>query len=284
MTNPMTQTTAEPMAGSLSGDGETVTWPGAVAVTDLDSTLVFTGDLDTPGTVCVDKYSSSRGGLIAADAFLRYKQLADVGALVALTTRTVSEYSRMGLPQLRFALVANGTRLLIDGVDDETWHKKSLEMIADVAPPAAVHEQVMATLVDEPVKTACCDEAFVVVAVSRTALDQVDRIVDLLPHVEGYTQHRVGRKTYLLPESIEKHLMLERFWDHYGRPSRVMSAGDSTMDAGFVTVADFGVVPGCAGIADRFGSQNHVTVTESRGVMAGVDVMAGLASNESLSR
>lgn len=275
MTYSETSTTARLSTGSPL--------PAAIAVTDLDSTLVFTGTLDTPDTVCVDTYSATRGGLMAASAYDQYDALATQGRIVALTTRTVAEYSRMNLPQLPYALVANGTRLLLDGVEDDTWRQESLALIAELTPPADVHQSVADRLSGEPVKTACCDEAFVVVAVSRSALDHVDRIVGVLPDVPGYTHHRVGRKTYLLPEVLEKHLMLQRFWRRFGRPTVVTSAGDSTMDAGFVAAADYGFVPGCADLVTHFEPDQNITVTASQGVASGVEVMAGLANGLSVS-
>lgn len=246
-------------------------------VTDLDSTLVFTGNIGTPNTVCVDTYSGGRGGLMTKNAYHQYQLAAKTGTLIALTTRTLAEYSRMDLPQLRYVLVANGTRLIINGVEHEPWRQDSLSLISHLATPTEVHRNVANTLAGEPVKTACCDAAFIVVAISRQAIAETDRIEQALPTIPGYVRHRVGRKIYLLPSALDKAAMLQRLWDITERPSRVHAAGDSSMDSAFLQAADRGVVPACADLAQTLHNLDSITVTAARGVDAGTNVMDHLA-------
>jgi len=267
---------------------------GTVAISDLDQTLVFStgalrltgADADAPRLLCVEVYDAKPLSFVTEPAARHLVELAESGSFVPATTRTIEQYQRIHLPgpTPKFALCANGGRLLRDGVED-------LDFTAAVADRLASTGAPLAELLDELRRVSDVGGPGSFVRTVRDASDLfcyavVDR--DAMPQgwVDDLTAFAAerswgisvqGRKVYCVPSALTKAAAAREVADMLGA-TRLVTAGDSLLDAGLLDVADAAIRPQHGELADVGWTRDHVDVTTASGVLAGEEIAAWLVA------
>lgn len=265
---------------------------GTVVVSDLDQTLIYSAaalrltveDEDAPRLLCVELYQRKPLSYVTELAAQRITTLAESGALVPATTRTVEQYRRVHLPgpQPKFALCANGGRLLRDGVEDldftaavgerlETSGAPFAEMLEElqrVSAPAAGGAFVQ--------KVRDASGLFCYAVVDRAAMP-----ASWIDDLTGFARERAwgvsvqGRKVYCVPSALTKATAAREVADVLGA-TRLVAAGDSLLDAELLDEADAAVRPRHGELADAGWTRPHVAVTRHEGVLAGEEIAGWL--------
>lgn len=263
---------------------------GGVGVfSDLDRTLVYspsalalgTHDEDAPRLLCVEVHNGRPLSFVTERAAEGIAALTGAGVLVPVTTRTPAQYRRIHLPgpTPKFALAANGGRLLRDGVEDLDYTEALAARLAGAgAPFEEIWSHVRAlswstlgrTFVE---KARDADGLFCYVVVDRAALPEgwVEELTGFCAE-RGWGVSVQGRKVYCVPVGLSKAAAMREVAAILG-VSTVAAAGDSLLDRELLDAADLAIRPAHGELHDTGWTAAHVEVTRSAGAAAGEQIV-----------
>jgi phosphoserine phosphatase len=271
--------------------------PAAAEITtlvavDLDRTLIYSKSalgLSESSLIplrCVEIYQDSEQSFMTEAATLLLAELIGRAVVVPVTTRSRAQFQRVQLRggPTHFAITTNGARLIVDGHEDHEW---SSAVRARVKADCAPLSDVEAMLQDEQraptgrpwiERVRRAEDAFAYVIIRRDLIsqDDLDRIRDWCAHV-GWTVSVQGSKLYCVPAPLTKTAAIAEIARRSGA-ARILAAGDSLLDAGMLEAADAGIRPSHGELGAAGWSSEHVTVTESAGIIAGEQILQWLLS------
>jgi hypothetical protein len=253
---------------------------------DLDRTLVYsprafwleTADADAPPIVVSEIYQGVPISFMTRAAESLLLELTSLTAFVPVTTRTIAQYSRIRLPGgvPRFAVTTNGGVILVDGVPDAAWSKSLREHLSTAAAPLAEIGALLADplAADWILRVHDAEDLFVYAIVDREAMP-AEWIAALQEHclALGWTVSVQGRKLYCVPLAVDKSSAVAEVRHRLGDPS-VFAAGDSLLDRRMLEEADVALRPAHGELHDEGFEHANLTVTESRGILAGEELLA----------
>ncbi|MEX0429065.1 HAD family hydrolase [Nocardioides sp. DS6] len=269
---------------------------GVAVFSDLDRTLVYSPsallltmpDEEAPRLLCVEVYQGRPLSFVTERAAGGIGALTEAGVLVPVTTRTPEQYRRIHLPgpTPKFALTANGGRLLRDGEEDLDY---TAALDARLAGEGAPYDEVWSHLQELAgseagsafvEKARGADGLFCYAVVDRDALPAgwVEELGGYCTE-RGWTVSVQGRKVYCVPVGLSKGTAMREVAVMLGSRT-VAAAGDSLLDRELLEAADVAIRPAHGELADSGWTAPHLTVTRGRGAAAGeeiVDWMVALA-------
>ncbi|MEV7681768.1 HAD family hydrolase [Streptomyces sp. NPDC088341] len=239
-------------------------------------------DAEAPRLLCVEVYGSKPLSYMTETAAGLLERLARTTLFVPTTTRTPEQYGRVHLPgpAPRFAICANGGRLLVDGVSDPDWQDQVADRLADeCAPLAEVRAHLLAAA--DPawlLKERIAEDLFAYLVVDRALLPR-GWVKELSEWAEGrgWTVSLQGRKIYAVPRPLTKSAAMREVARRTGA-GLTLAAGDSLLDADLLLAADRAWRPGHGELADTGWSAPHVDVLEETGVAAGEEILRRLGA------
>lgn len=257
-----------------------------MVASDLDQTLIY-----SPGAAARGPDRQSRvvevldGKVISLLSHRTERGLQELGrsaVFVPVTTRTRAQYERLDLPpRPRYAVVASGGGILVDGEPDLDWAASVATRLDGASSPVAALQEVFAGYHDREwlLRVRDADDVFLVAAVDADLLS-----ADELAHVSsacdghGWRALHQGRKLYVLPYGLDKAAAVahvaERVGDETGSPAVVLAAGDTLLDWPMLCAAERAWVPAGSEL-DRLGqSAPNVTITREAGLAAGEQIVA----------
>jgi hypothetical protein len=261
-----------------------------VVVTDLDRTLIYSpsalmlagSNVTVQRLLCVEVYKGRPHSFVTEKAAAGLGALNEAGLLVPATTRTVEQFQRISLPgpAPTFALCANGGRLLRNGVEDLDFTAEVAQRLEAVGAPAAEvleHLHLVSgaarskdRFVDK-VRDAAGLFCYAVVDLERMPGGWVEDLTGFATD-RGWGVSVQGRKVYVVPTALSKATAARVVADMMGF-KRIASAGDSFLDGEMLDEADVAIRPGHGELADAGWVREHVTVTRTRGVLAGEEIV-----------
>ncbi|TDC18715.1 HAD family hydrolase [Streptomyces sp. 8K308] len=274
----------------------TTTTTGAtttVVASDLDRTLIYSAaalaldmpDHEAPRLLCVETYQARPQSFLTETAsWLLAELAAEPGVVfVPTTTRTREQYRRVNLPgpPPRYAICANGGHLLVDGVTDQDWHAAVRRALAaDCAALAEVRDHLRRSA--DPawlLKERDAESLFTYLVVDRALLPET-WAKDLAEWAEprGWAVSLQGRKLYAVPRPLTKSAAVAEVARRTGA-GRVLSAGDSLLDADLLLAADHGWRPGHGELAAAGWSAPRVTALAETGVRGGEEILRALLAD-----
>lgn len=264
----------------MTSDGVSV-----LVCTDLDRTVIYSApalgltgpDVDAPRLLCVEVYQQAPLSYVTEVAADALTALSRETALVPTTTRTPEQYRRVHLPgpPARFAITANGGRLLVDGVVDGDWSAHVDGLLEASAPLAQVHERLAgAGAFLLRVRTAA--DLFAYAVVDRAAMP-ASWAVELGAWCgeRGWSVSVQGRKVYCVPDGLRKSAAAAEVARRLGTTT-MLAAGDSLLDTDLLLAADAAVRPAHGELHETGFSAPHVEVTTASGVAAGEELVGWL--------
>ncbi|WP_306292966.1 HAD family hydrolase [Streptomyces tsukubensis] len=234
-------------------------------------------DAEAPRLLCVEVYERAPLSYMTETAADLLARLAEAGLLVPSTTRTPEQYRRIRLPgpAPRFAICANGGRLLVDGVPDPDWERTvAARLAAECAPLAEVRAHMVSSA--DPawlLKERVADGLFVYLVVDRVLLPSGwTKELSAWAEGRGWTVSLQGRKIYAVPKPLTKGAALREVVRRTGA-RRTLAAGDSLLDADLLAAADEAWRPGHGELADAGWNCPGLTVLRETGVAAGEEIL-----------
>jgi hypothetical protein len=276
-----------------------VTARRALVACDLDSTLIYSArslalpddDRLAPRLVVTEVLRGAPLTYCTADALALLAELERVATVVPVTTRTRAQNARVRLldgaaptsepvPGPRYAVVANGGHLLVDGRPDEGWAACVRAALEGCRPLAEVTEALArATDGHRAGDLRLADELFVYVAVDRATLPP-EALSDLGAWCAegGWRVSVQGRRLYCVPGPLTKSAAVDEVRRRTGATG-LLAAGDSLLDADLLESADVAVRPAHGELHDLGWRRPHLEVTGSTGVLAGEEIVRRLLAH-----
>jgi hypothetical protein len=253
--------------------------------TDLDRTVIYSAaalaltgpDADAPRLLCVELYQQAPLSYVTETAAGTLVDLAAATTLVPTTTRTPEQYLRVHLPGAppRFAITANGGRLLVDGVVDGDWSAHVAEQLTASAPLEEVHAR-LGGAGELLLRLRTAEDLFTYAVVDRSTLPAA-----WLAELGAWCAERgwgvsvQGRKVYCVPHGLRKSAAAAEVTRRTGC-TRMLAAGDSLLDTDLLLAADAAIRPAHGELHETGFTAPHVRVTRSAGVLAGEELVAWL--------
>ena len=214
-----------------------------ILCTDLDNTIIYSYKHDIGNEkMNVELYKEREISFISNHTFELLKKVKEEFLVIPTSTRTIEQYERINLKigTFKYALVCNGSVLLVDGKKDKDWYEESLRL----AKPSNLEvKKALEYLENDKRRTfelryiedlfvfTKCDKSETVVNELRKHLDK--SLVNVFNNKE---------KVYVLPTSLSKGKAIERL-RKYLKAEFIIAAGDSEFDISMVEAADVGLVP-----------------------------------------
>jgi hypothetical protein len=256
-----------------------------VVCADLDRTLIYSAaalgleDADGPSLLCVELYQRVPQSFMLTGAARELAELARDTTLIPTTTRTVEQYARVQLPgpPPRYAICANGGRLLVDGVPDGDWSHHVMGLLGSCAPVGEVRAQL-----DPPppfarsVRVASGLFVYAVVVREEMPATWLAELSEWCAARE-WTVSMQGRKVYCVPNQLRKSTAAAEVCRRTGA-RRMLAAGDSLLDTDLLLAANAAIRPRHGELHDTGWFAPQLTVTHSSGVFAGAEIVRWLRS------
>lgn len=213
---------------------------------DLDNTLIYSHKREI-GTekVLVERYEGREVSYMTPESYINLKKVVDILTFVPTTTRSLSQYERidLGISVPKYALVANGGMLLVDGEIDEDWYQESLSLIQASRKGLESAEKLMLEdeNIDFPVKYVENLFLFTKSQEPELTAKNLEKALEK-DYGNSLEVHTNGLKVYVLPKSMTKGRGVERFKERF-QSKLVLSAGDSMFDCSMLEVADKSFAP-----------------------------------------
>lgn len=253
---------------------------------DLDRTLIYSRAALCGGApareeaplLCVELYQDRPLSYVTRIAAGRLERLGGTALLVPTTTRTPEQYARVRLPggPSRYAICANGGRLLVDGVEDADWSARVRARTAECASPDEVFGHLVAVSGDFGIRPRIASELFCYLVADR-AVPPAGWITELTGWCaeRGWTTSVQGRKVYCLPRALTKSAAAVEVARRTGARA-LLAAGDSLLDGELLETADAAIRPAHGELAEAGRVSSRIRVTAARGVTAGEEIAGWL--------
>lgn len=250
---------------------------------DLDQTLVYSarsaaGPVDD--ALCVEIYQDRPQSFVTRTAADAIAALTGAGVFAAVTSRTREQLARITLPgpPPRFAVAANGGRLLVDGVEDLDWSRTVELRAAEGTPLAEVEAHVAALCRPEWTTARRVAEGLFVYAVVDLAVMPPDTVPTAAAWAaeHGWSFSAQGRKLYWIPRGVSKGAAARELVTRVGATT-LLAAGDSHLDRDLLEAADAGWLPRHGELALSGWRNDHVEITDDVGLAAGEQIAVALA-------
>jgi hydroxymethylpyrimidine pyrophosphatase-like HAD family hydrolase len=211
-----------------------------IFATDIDNTLIHSYKRKPDGGVCVEKRGDKELSYMSREAFGRLRALSNECLIVPVTTRSVEQYRRLDLGiDFRYALVAHGAVLLVDGEPDSEWSIETRNAFpADL--PTLAHDGNIHDI-------RCVENSFLFMKANDTA----KAVLDLNEKNPRYDIFSVHNKVYVFPKGFDKGVAVKRLRSLLS-PQIIIGAGDSRLDVPLLDNADIAVALDDAGVRPHY--------------------------------
>ncbi len=263
-----------------------------VLASDLDRTLIYSANAralgdDDAELVCAEVYDGRQASFMTATAAAQLTTVAARATFVPVTTRILAQYRRVQLPGPvpRYAVVANGGALLVDGRPDPAWTKHVALGLRASFPLDAVWDhlgQVCRPEFTDKLRNADGLFCYAVIHPSRLPADFIADAGGWAAE-RGWTMSLQGRKLYWVPRSLTKSAAVAEVARRCDA-TQVLAAGDSLLDADLLLGADRGIHPRHGELYEQGWSAPSVTCTTASGIRAGEEIVAWFAATSSSPR
>jgi hydroxymethylpyrimidine pyrophosphatase-like HAD family hydrolase len=200
---------------------------------DLDNTLIYSYKAAKAGDICVEVKDGKDLSFMPPEAYALLKEVAGNVLFVPVTTRSLEQYRRINLGvQPKYAVVAHGAVLLVDGQIDEAWAAESKALIS--APLPVITESGW-------IYDIRYVDNYFLFAKSPQPGEAVNRLMTMIDP-ERFDACFVHNKVYIFPKGFTKGLAIKRLRERL-QPDAVISAGDSHLDVSMLMAADIAIAP-----------------------------------------
>lgn len=249
---------------------------------DLDGTLIYSqrylNELNLTN-LCVEYYQEKPLSFMTAKAFEDLGILSNLIHFVPITSRTQMQLERIQLPDHQFDLFENGMRLLVNGIEDSTWHderlkecKKNgiskeevadglLEILSNFSPDISIDNSIRFL--------ASGNFIFIKGSVFENPYMLFEEIISYSKKI-GWKTDVQASKLYVYHPLADKSVGALKFREKM-KAKILITAGNADTDAELVKSASIGFIPNNALLKLQ---DESVITTDNEGVRAGEEIIA----------
>ncbi len=244
------------------------------------------GPMEESELVPVEKYEGEDLSFMTRTAYARLRELSREIDFVPTTTRIYEQYERIhgltGDIRIRYAIVSNGGRVLVDGRTDAQWDGMIRQAVRSGAASGEEAKALFDRLADASwvLKERYCDELFYAVVVNREEIPGgwMEELAGELARM-GWNCSLQGRKVYLVPDPVSKGAAV-RYVKELAGASFVFAAGDSLLDESMLRVADEAMAPGHGELFRNYAGKDErgIRFAGRSGILASEDILEAAAN------
>lgn len=214
---------------------------------DLDRTLIYSGRfLEEYPTDAQIEVIETKGdkviSYISTDVKekLKYINTNDNVIFIPVTTRSISEYSRIRLDFTpEYAIMSNGGTILYKGNKLKEWEEyiknninpgEMIDLILDIEELESINYSVK-----------CIDNCYLFFKTDNEELFDKE-IITLINKYKDYTFTRQRNKCYAIPKHFSKQIALRWLSNKLNHPF-IVASGDSELDLPMLTLAHKAMIP-----------------------------------------
>jgi hydroxymethylpyrimidine pyrophosphatase-like HAD family hydrolase len=255
-----------------------------LVASDLDGTIVFSARsarvprAELARMACVERIDDVPAGFMTVPAAEGLARLAAQTTFVPVTTRSPSQFTRVALPApSRFAVVANGGVLYVDGVVEPAWSSTVATRLVQAWPLVEMWEHAAQVCRPEWTTKLRNVESLFCYAVVRRSLLPAGFVAEQAAWADarGWRLSLQGRKLYWVPRALTKSAAVAEIARRV-EAELVLAAGDSLLDVDLLEYSGLGIHPAHGELAASGWSAPHVTRTAGIGVHAGAEIVEWL--------
>lgn len=209
-----------------------------ILCTDLDNTIIYSYKHDIGNEkMNVELYKEREISFISNHTYELLKKVKDEFLIIPTSTRTIEQYERIDLKigTFKYALVCNGSVLLVDGKKDKDWYEESLRLAKASNLEVKKALEYLENDKRRTFELRYIEDLFVFTKCykSETVVNELREYLDKsLVNVFNNKE-----KVYVLPTLLSKGKAIERL-RKYLKAEFIIAAGDSEFDISMVEAAD----------------------------------------------
>jgi hydroxymethylpyrimidine pyrophosphatase-like HAD family hydrolase len=253
---------------------------------DLDNTLIFSArhlQPNGPEVVGVEIYPDRVGGYMTRVAHGLLAEISYEIPFIPVTARHNLQYNRLRLEHCRIehAVLGNGAFMLLRGERQADWdaHIRTLAQRTDTASLTQLRARIEPELHARHLafELDVIEDIFCVYIMDAQPVpaDMMPELVELGAQL-GYRLSLQHRKLHIVPMWLSKGAAMLALAERLNLDT-LYAAGDAVLDASLVDNATHGWVPRGAEIEAAYADSEHVSLTEDIGVLAGEQILRGVA-------
>lgn len=213
-----------------------------VFISDLDDTIIFSGKKINGKRVCVEKKDEIEISYMTDISAELFKQIIEKAMFIPITTRSPEQYGRIVFPggyKPKYAVIDNGAVLLIDGIPDKEWRRRSEKIAADCRSELEKFRLRLEKIVGNSSKVKYSDNIFIYT--KHTNCNDVMKKLLSDAEPEKVSVFNGGNKLYVIPKEINKKIAFENLKSKL-QEKFIVAAGDSELDKDFLAEADIALI------------------------------------------
>ena len=212
-----------------------------VLLTDLDNTMIYSHHRMVDAPKIVVEHLNGREQSFMTEFTYKFLSSSDWLRVIPITTRTEQQYKRIECASklgFEYAIVCNGGKLLVNGVEDKEWTRQTHTIVQDKFEYLDDAIQQLSNLCkddlihrpDDYIGYVKCNNPENVYEKLKCRLDSTKVNVQ-----------RDDRKVYIFINGISKGSAVKRLKDRF-HFTTILAAGDNTMDVPMLNLADYAIV------------------------------------------
>ena len=217
---------------------------------DLDNTLIHSYKKAIKGDVCVEWKDGKELSFMAYESYHLLKKIVKKCEFIPVTTRSLEQYRRIDLGVIpKYAIVANGAMLLVDGKVDEEWIMETRELIS-IELPVIKENSIVSDIryVDD----------FFIFLKSEKPKEAVAYLESVICN-EKFAITDINSKVYIIPRNLNKSGAVNRLRKKLDK-NYIICSGDSALDISMLEIADIAFHPETLIMQNR--NQNRIMLSE----------------------
>lgn len=255
-----------------------------IFASDLDQTLIFSKrrleHLPEEERVVIEYKDGEPLSYMSRRSQELLKQVSTKCTFIPITTRIMDQYKRIDLgvfkERVPYAIISNGGRVLIDGVDDPFWRDHiSTGLKEECLTLKDVHKYFIERYSGDWVKSIrIAEELFIycIVDPERTPLLDLNEFKHWL-NSNNWDLSIQGRKIYFIPRVLQKSKALKYLGNKIGK-KLFAGAGDSFLDLSFLKIVKYPIIPRHGELINKYSHLlGNINITKDDGIYASDELL-----------
>lgn len=229
--------------------------------TDIDNTLIFSERRKPKNSICVEYKDNEPITYMTENSIKLYKELCEKITVVPVTTRSKEQFMRIeNIRNSKYAIVANGAKLLVNGIEDKEWTDYFISYVKNFNDVFEKCRNILKNnFPDCHVRMA--DDVFM-----YSRLDENVHTAYIMLSEEckndNVTISESHGKIYIIPKQIGKDYAIKYFCQRYNIKDKTVSAGDSLMDMNMLLSTDMAIAM-CGELEENIKGNKNIIWTSS---------------------
>ncbi|MDD6490062.1 MAG: HAD-IIB family hydrolase [Clostridia bacterium] len=229
--------------------------------TDIDNTLIFSKKRSPENSICVEYKDGQPLSFMTEKSIELYNELCEKITVIPVTTRSTEQFMRIEyIKNSHYAIVSNGAKLFVNGVEDKEWTNYYNSCVENCIP---VFEKCRNTLKKTfPLcNVRMADNIFLYSRFDDNSHTAFEILSDLCKNDNVNISESHG-KIYVIPSEIGKGNAIKRFIEKYSFTDKTISAGDSLMDLDMLLSTDYSIAV-YGELSEKLKNHKNTTVINS---------------------